>query len=174
MTMSSATAASVTYDAAKRMKRGLYSPNRRSKAARSSISPEETDSIPISPFSSRGASPPLHRSGLRAPAGALRRLPTGCGCSDLMYYNTSAGKTPDATRHFFSDKCIKKRKKPPRKGAFPQIRSVCRPHGPPHSGSISPSTRSRRSGTCRRRGAGRAGRHPPSPRCSVGSGRPAR
>ena len=65
MTMSSATAASVTYDAAKRMKRGLYSPNRRSKAARSSISPEEADSIPISPFSSRGGISPTAQ--VRAP-----------------------------------------------------------------------------------------------------------
>lgn len=37
-----------------------------------------------------------------------------------------------------------------------------------------PSPRSRRSGTCRRPHGGRAGRHPRSPRCSAGSGTPAR
>lgn len=37
-----------------------------------------------------------------------------------------------------------------------------------------PSPRSRRSGTCRRPRGGRAGRHPRSPRCSAGSGTPAR
>lgn len=37
-----------------------------------------------------------------------------------------------------------------------------------------PSPRSRRSGTCRRPPGGRAGRHPRSPRCSAGSGTPAR
>lgn len=37
-----------------------------------------------------------------------------------------------------------------------------------------PSPRSRHNGTCRRSRGGRAGRHPRSPRCSAGSGTPAR
>lgn len=37
-----------------------------------------------------------------------------------------------------------------------------------------PSPRSRHNGTCRRPRGGRAGRHPRSPRCSAGSGTPAR
>ena len=45
----------------------------------------------------------------------------------------------------------------------------------PHAAAVSgPSPRSRRSGTCRRPRGGRAGRHPRSPRCSAGSGTPAR
>ena len=45
----------------------------------------------------------------------------------------------------------------------------------PHATAVNgPSPRSRRSGTCRRPRGGKAGRHPRSPRCSVGSGTPAR
>lgn len=45
----------------------------------------------------------------------------------------------------------------------------------PHATAVNgPSPRSRRSGTCRRPRGGRAGRHPRSPRCSAGSGTPAR
>lgn len=45
----------------------------------------------------------------------------------------------------------------------------------PHATAVNgPSPHSRRSGTCRRPRGGRAGRHPRSPRCSAGSGIPAR
>lgn len=46
------------------------------------------------------------------------------------------------------------------------------PRTPPAVSGLLP--RSRRSGTCRRPRGGRAGRHPRSPRCSAGSGTPAR
>ena len=35
-----------------------------------------------------------------------------------MYYNTSAGKTPDVTRHFFFRQMHKKEEKAPSKGSF--------------------------------------------------------
>lgn len=46
------------------------------------------------------------------------------------------------------------------------------PARPPAVSGLLP--RSRRNGTCRRPPGGRAGRHPRSPRCSAGSGTPAR
>lgn len=52
--------------------------------------------------------------------------------------------------------------------------SIAEIHPPRMHPAVSgPSPRSRRSGTCRRHGGGRAGRHPPSRRCSGGWGRPA-